>query len=158
MKFWVINRQQLMFAAACFIFGFVFGLTAAIIHSGRLIDEILIELDTLTSELSERNSRIERLEESLADRRRRVVQDIKLELNIKDPHLSLKIADTIRGLLHDLIGKELDSLVPRLIRSIIHNRIVYISGQPYVLKLQYLVLAETITAEISVTSESVVEE
>lgn len=158
MRLWIIDRQQLRFAAACFIFGLIIGTAAAIFYSGTLIDEMAINLDMLQSELSERDSRIERLEESLADRRRRVVKDLRLELSVKDPHLSLKIGDTARNLLHDLIGQEVDSLDPRLIRSIIHNRIISINGQAYTLKLQFLVIAETVTAEILVASDLMIEE
>ena len=157
MRLWIIDRQQLRFAAACFIFGLIIGTAAAIFYSGTLIDEMAINLDMLQSELSERDSRIERLEESLADRRRRVVKDLRLELNVKDPHLSLKIGDTARNLLHDLIGQEVDT-GPWLIRSIIHNRIISINGQAYTLKLQFLVIAETVTAEILVASDLMIEE
>ena len=154
MNLWLINKRKLQFGAACFILGFAIGTAASIFYSGAVIDEKVFELDTLYSELSERTRRIEKLEESLADQRSRIIKDLKVVVTIKDPHLNLKISDAVRQILSDLIGQEIAGLDPGLIRSIIDGRIIYISGEPYTLHLQYLVVAETAVLEISAEAGS----
>ena len=154
MNFWVVDRQLLLFGAACFFLGLIIGVTASIFYSGAMIDQKAIELEMLYSELSERNSRIEKLESSLADQRSRIVQDLKIGLNIKDPYLVLKISDAARQLLNELIGQELNKLDPNLIRTIIDGRVIYINDQPYTLYLKYLVLAETTALELDVKAGS----
>lgn len=152
MSFLVVTKKQLLFSLSCFILGLFTGLTSSLLYSGAAIDQKVIELETLYSELSERESRIERLEESLADQRYRVVKDIKLKMNIKDPHLNLKLSDHIRQLLTDLIGQEIGTTDPDLVRNIIDNRVIFMNEQAYTLTLTFLVIAETLTAEIHVTT------
>lgn len=151
MKLMVLTKKHLLFAFAWFIVGVILGVTSSMLYSGWTIDQKVIELDTLYSEISERDSRIERLEDSLADHRYRVVNSLKIQLNIKDAHLNLKISDALRALLGDLIGEEIASLDPILIRNIIDNRIIFVNNQPYSCRLVYLLIAETISVEVEVT-------
>jgi len=158
MHFWIVDRQVLLFALACFILGLMLGITASLFYAGVMLDAQEIELETLYSELIERDSRIERLEKSLQDQRYRVVKNLSVELNLKDPHLNLKLSTAVHQLLQDLIGQEIDRLDPNLIRSIIDDRIIQIGDQSFSLRLRYLVIAETLYAQILVSASNSITE
>ncbi len=152
MLFWIIDRQLILFSCACLILGAVGGFTIAMLQAGAIIDEKAIQLESVYSELSEKNDRIERLEESLFDNDALIVRELNLKLNIKDPHLNLKLTNTTRELLQDIIGQRIETLNPELIRNIIDKRIVFANDQAYTLNLKYLVLAEKTILEINVTT------
>ncbi len=152
MPFIVLTKQQASLVIAFFIFGLLIGSICSMLYAGWLIDEAAIERETLYSELGERDSRIARLEDSLQERRNRVIKGISINLDVKDRHLSLKLSDEIRQLVNDLIGREVDSLDPQLIRSIIDLRVLYVNDQPYTLKLQYLVISDQLSFFINISS------
>ena len=81
MNFWVVDRQQLLFEQP--VFPTDYRCTASIFYSGAMIDQKAIELETLYSELS-KAQQPSKTRKRLADQRSRIVQDLKIGLNIKD--------------------------------------------------------------------------
>lgn len=150
MPFLVVTRRCLQIYAAVFVLGLVLGSTTTLLYSGHQIDEAYIQLETLHSELGEHQRRMTRLESSLTERRKRVVQSIAIELNITDPHVAIKVKEVIRDLLDETIGREVSTLDPKLVAGIINNRIIDVAGQVYALRLELLALSETLYVYVDV--------
>ncbi len=144
----VLTKTQALLILAFFVLGILIGMTGSILYSGWMIDQAVIELETLYSELGERDNRISRLEDSLQERRYRIVKGVNIELDVKDRHLNLRMANEIRSLVDDLIGRELESLDPKLIFSILDGRVIYVVDQPYTLSLRYLVVNDIISLNL----------
>ena len=49
MNFWVVDRQLLLFGAACFFLGLIIGVTASIFYSGAMIDQKAIDWRRFTA-------------------------------------------------------------------------------------------------------------
>lgn len=150
MLIYAITRGTLLRGVAVFLFGVILGATCAMLYSARLIDNTLIELETLRSELADSRSRNARLEQSLEDRRTRVVQDISINLDVTDRHLSLRLSQVARELIDDLIGQEIGSLDAPLIASVFSGRTVTVEGASYTFDLDLLVISETLELYLSV--------
>ncbi|NLY11312.1 MAG: hypothetical protein GX020_06485 [Firmicutes bacterium] len=154
MHIYALTRGSLLKALACFILGLIIGLTLAMIWSAWTIDKTLIEIETLRSELSEKQNAIEKLEFSLIERRQRFVKNISIIMDEKDQHRNLKIAQAVKGLLEDLIGREVDSIDPPLVFAILNGRTIAVEKQLFTLKANILVISETLTVYLSVTPHS----
>lgn len=152
MRIMLITRSQLYFILACFICGLLCGCTISMLYAARTIDEKVITLETLYSEISEKDVRITKLEESLKQQRSQIVREVKIGIDIKDPYLKLKLSDAIKALVIDLIGTEVSNLEPQLIRNIIDQRLLEINDVTYILSLQYLMLSESMYMEIHVAT------
>jgi len=126
------------------------------LYAAKTIDDTLIEIETLKSELGERDYRISRLEDSLQERRKRVVREIKIELDVKDKLLNLKLTEVARDLVDDLIGREIDTLDPPLITTIISGRSVSINKQSYTYNVDLIVISDTLTLYLEVV-EGIIE-
>ncbi len=138
-----LTRGTLLQVLAFFLLGTLFGATGSVLYHARNLDTLLMEQESLKSEVSEKENRILRLEQSLTTERHRVVRSILVTVSLKDPHTNLKVTKMVQDLLQDLIGEEIESLSPLLIKAIIDERVLQLEeGGRYALRLTLLALGE----------------
>ncbi|NLM54059.1 MAG: hypothetical protein GX195_03915, partial [Firmicutes bacterium] len=62
----------------------------------------------------------------------------------------LKLAHHARQLIDGLIGQEVSSIDPTLVAAVFHKRIVRIDQGQFELDLEYLIISDTITVNLTV--------
>ncbi|MGI6148459.1 MAG: hypothetical protein GX195_10810 [Firmicutes bacterium] len=148
--FFAITRQTIKAAAAIFALGLLCGASGTVLFNMDIVDQLYLEREMLLSELSESQVRIGMLEQSLTERRTRVVRAVSIQLNTGDQHLNLKLAHHARQLIDGLIGQEVSSIDPTLVAAVFQKRIVRIDQGQFELDLEYLIISDTITVNLTV--------
>jgi hypothetical protein len=149
--FLAITKKALRAALAFYLFGLICGAAGTMLFTLELVDSLYIERDTLASELSESRVRIELLEQSLSERRTRVVRSVAVQLDAGDQHLTLKLTGAARELLDGLIGQEVAAVDPTLVQAIFHRRILTVEQHQFEVNLKYLVISDIVTVNLDVT-------
>ena len=152
--FIAITSKTLRLAGAAFALGLISGVAGAVLFSINLVDQLYLDRETLQSELSEAQSRINMLEQSLTERRTRVVRSVAVRLDTGDQHLTLKLANHARQLVDGLIGQEVASIDPGLVAAIFHKRIVRVDQGQFELNLDYLIISDTVTVSLTAQKAS----
>lgn len=118
---------------ALFILGIMVGAVITMLAVGRQLDQAHLERRALQNRVIELNETIDRLEKAMDEQRQAVrVQSVKVSLmDPPDPFASLDIEEACRGLLADLIGKEVSALDLRLVHNLLEDRIVEVSTRRY---------------------------
>jgi len=148
--FFAITRQTIKAAAAIFALGFMCVASGTVMFNMDIVDQLYLEREMLLSELSESQVRIGMLEQSLTERRTRVVRAVSIQLNTGDQQLNLKLAHHARQLIDGLIGQEVSSIDPTLVAAVFQKRIVRIDQGQFELDLEYLIISDTITVNLTV--------
>ncbi len=150
--FVAVTAQTLKKAAALVIFGLICGTAGTVLFSMNLVDQLYLERETLLSELSDAQVRIDMLEQSLTERRTRVVRQVAVQLSAGDQHLTLKLTNHVRQLVEGLIGQEIAAIDPLLLAAVFQGRVVTVEDRHFELDLDYLIISDTVT--ISLTAQS----
>ncbi|MGI6037119.1 MAG: hypothetical protein ACOYD6_02705 [Limnochordia bacterium] len=149
-NFVVYTRFQLIQLGACLLLGLIIGLSGGLTIMGRKVDHLTIENQRLVSEAREMETRLERLEASLAQRRQHIIRSIKVEINHPQERIRLELQDVIQGLLKELVGREVRNIDPPLLEGMITGRVITIDEQDYLLTLTASHITETMTLYIDV--------
>lgn len=132
---------------AGFFVGILVGAAALNLVSGTHIDKAELEIERLHEEILEQSEQIATLEETLSQRQNLAVTEIQVHVAFEgdkdyDEYTTLEIEKTVKDLLKDVRGKEVSSLDPLLVRSIIDGRTVEISKLEFVLSVKCLLVSE----------------
>lgn len=146
--FMAITSETLKRALAVFLLGLICGIAGTVLFNLRLIDQFYLERESLLSELSEGRVRIAMLEQSLTERRDRIVRSVVIQLDAADQHLAVKLSSAARQLLDGLIGQEVSAIDPVLVAAIFQGRILSVEQQQFELNLNHLIISDTVTVNL----------
>lgn len=145
-----MKRPQFAFLL-CLQVGFLVGLLAGWLSLTVLVSARLEDYHRLirqyVSTISEKETRLQKLEEALAaaQERRYIVREIKLRLDYAGDEIErIALEEYARDKFSGLIGKEVQSVDVDIIGVIIDGRITALEGKEYVYNLDYAVLTETL--------------
>ncbi|MDI3533845.1 MAG: hypothetical protein PWQ82_210 [Thermosediminibacterales bacterium] len=127
---------------SAFLFGIILGAAGLNLFIAKKIDSLYLERESMLFKISEQETRLEKLEKSLAERWKRHVKEIIVfpDTQNNNSHVKIKIKQKVAELLKDLIGEEIDKIDPLLIYNIVNDRKLTIEGKDYLLKVEVIVM------------------
>ncbi|WP_353894094.1 hypothetical protein PRVXH_000869 [Proteinivorax hydrogeniformans] len=143
MRLLYFSFKKLIRTIGILLIGVLAGAVISQILQGRIIDELYIEKKQLQTHVVELQNTIDRLEDSQLKKQVLVVRELEVFLEYDDEVIALELKGRINELLNNLIGEEVDSINPNLVRNIVHNRTFVIEDRRYKSSLDMLIIAET---------------
>jgi len=137
-------------AAAAFLLGLAFGTAGTVLFSANMVDQLYLEQERMLSELSEAENRIAMLEQSLTERRTRVVKSVSVQLDAGDQRLTLKLAGHAHQLVEGLVGREVSAIDPDTLAAVFDKRILAVEEGQFELSMKHLIISDTVTIKLSV--------
>ncbi len=126
---------------AAFILGVIFGITLFNLLISPELDQLLFEREELKSTIDTQETKLNKLEESLAQARHRIIQNLEIKLpDTLDKHLKQKLKQDIFELLKSLIGREIKKIDGSLLAETLDNRIVIVEKKNYQLDLNWFII------------------
>lgn len=126
--------------ASIFFLGIIVGAASVNLIFSKRMDLLFLENAELHIKLEEQQNRLNKLEESLREHRKRVVKNIVIIPDTQNDLLKIKIRETAGNLLKDLIGTDLAKLDPMLVYNILNNRKITVNGIDIILDVELLVM------------------
>jgi len=108
------------------------------------IDEYHQKIKTLELLIEDKNLRLEKLEDTI-DKNKLLVKNIQISLNHKEDDLTrIGLEKNIRETLNKFVGKEVHNVDAEMLWEVMDNRIIKIADKEYKIKINKLVISETI--------------
>lgn len=132
---------------AGFFVGILVGAAALNLVYGTHIDNAELKMERLQEEILEQSEQIATLEKALSQHQNLAVTEIEVHVTFEgdkdyDEYTKLEIEKTVKDLLKEVRGKEVSSLDPLLVRSIIDGRTVEISKLEFILTVECMLVSE----------------
>lgn len=139
-------RDKIYFTLFCT--GMIIGGLVGIITYNSLvsyrIDEYHQKIKTLELLIEDKNLRLEKLEDTI-DKNKLLVKKIQISLNHKEDDLTrIGLEKNIRETLNKFVGKEVHNVDAEMLWEVMDNRIIKIADKEYKIKINKLVISETI--------------
>lgn len=136
-------------AIAIFTLGLLLGLSLMNLFHIHTLDRLYRIQNQLTTQLLDRDIKLERLSQNAAKDNISLVKDLKIEIDF-DGNVLIKdvIEGNIRFYLSDLVGKELSQVDGEMIYKIFNSRILEIEDKKIRLTMKYLIIDEVITISV----------
>lgn len=132
------------------VIGMIIGSIVVTIFVSYKIDEYYQKLNIYYTLLQEKDSKLEKLEESI-NNNRYILKDINIELeNFNDEIDGIELTKHIKEKYIDLIGKEIKEVDINMIEEIIDNRIMKFEDISYKLKVKKVLLSDILHIYIEV--------
>lgn len=142
-RFVLYTRRELLRLLASFIMGILLGAAVFMLTISRNLDRLHLENSSLKMELSTKEEQVQNLKKSIEEYRTWIIQDLIIEFKDDiDEHMSIAVEEEVRNLLHNIIGREIDSIDQELFYQTIDNRIIEINDKRYKLNLEALIIWE----------------
>lgn len=140
-KFLTLTKSQLLVICASFILGILLGSSIINIIIGRQLDQLLYEKKKLVAQVNNQQTKLNKLEKSLAQRKKPVIQNITIEFKTKlDKHTQQNLEEKLFELLNSLIGREITKIDTALLSTTLENRIIKTENQNYKLNLHWIII------------------
>lgn len=129
------------------------GLTGIILLNSFIsyrIDEYHKRIETLESEIEEKNIQLKKLEEAI-NKRRLIVKSIEVNIENEEDELSrIALQKHIKEKLGKFIGKEVSKVDIDLLWEVVDQRIMKIGDKEYKLEVDKLIISENIYVWVKV--------
>lgn len=128
--------------------GMIIGGLVSIISYNSLvshkIDEYHQKIQALELIIEDKNLRLEKLEDTI-DKNKLLVKNINISLNHKEDDLTrIGLEKNIRETLNKFVGKEVHTIDAEMLWEVLEGRIIKIADKEYTIKINKLVISETI--------------
>lgn len=154
-RFLTITKKELLVICAAFILGLILGSSIINLIIGAQLDQLLYEKKKLVATTNNQQTKLNKLQESLAHRKKPVIQNLKINItNQLDKHTQQQLEEKSFELLNSLIGREIAKIDAQLIASTIENRIIKTENDNYKLNLNWLIIHPTTTISFSLQKET----
>lgn len=151
-KFLTLTKPQILVICSAFILGIILGSSTINLIIGLQLDQLLYEKKKLIAQVNNQQVKLKKLEQSLAQRKKPVIQNIKIKITTKlDKHTQQSLEEKLFLLLNSLIGREIAKVDTELLGTTLENRIIKTENENYQLNLNWIVIHPT--AEFSFTIE-----
>ncbi|MBE3597269.1 MAG: hypothetical protein IMX02_00135 [Limnochordaceae bacterium] len=149
-RFHVVSWRRLLAWLAVFALGTTAGSTWATVRIGHQVDALARQRDLLEQRAADLEARMEKLQQSLSERRLRPLRSIEVKLAGLDPADELTLVREIRKLLQGLIGRPVDQVDPALVAQILDGRLVSAGGRAVSLALRQVWVTDSLTVWVDV--------
>ena len=153
-RFLTLTKAELLVISAAFILGIILGSSLINLIIGAQLDQLLYEKKKLVAKVNNQQTKLNKLEQSLAQRKKPVIQNLEIKINNKlDKHSKQNIEEQLFDLLNSLIGREIADIDTELLATTLENRIITIEDSNYKLNLTWLVIHPTTTISFTIKKE-----
>lgn len=143
-KFLTLTRSQALAFGAVFILGIIIGSSIINLIIGLQLDQLLYERKKLTAQVNNQQTKLKKLEKNLAQRRKPVIQNIKLIIESDlDKHTQHSLEEELFKLLNSLIGRKIKNIDTTLLSTTLEDRIINSEGVSYQLNLVWIIIHPT---------------
>lgn len=140
-----------------FITGFICGCLLGSLAVNSLvsfrIDDYMERIKYLESDIEEKNVKLEKYEESV-NKRKFILKSIELNMKLSEINEeefdSITAEKSIKEKYKDLLGKEVKSIDIDLVAGVIDRRILRIDGKEYQLKVDKVLLSDTMKLWVTI--------
>ncbi|MBM7622586.1 hypothetical protein [Sporohalobacter salinus] len=140
-RFLTLTQRELYQLLAAFILGVIVGGLIINLITARQIDQLIYENNELTNKIQTKNNELKKLEESLANRKWKVVQNIKIIIETEEnKHIKQKLKEKLYELLKSIIGRQMNKIDGTLISNTIDDRVILVDDTNYKINLIWLLL------------------
>jgi len=147
------QRSCLLCLRAGFLIGLLAGWLSLTVFVSARLDDYHRLIRQYVSAITEKDTRLKKLEASLAavQKRRHILQDITLHLEYSGGEIErIALEEYARAKFSGLLGKEVKDIDVELIGTIIDGRLAVVEEKEYVYQLHYAVLTESLILWLSV--------
>jgi hypothetical protein len=117
------------------------GITILNLLVGPQLDQLIFEREELLSEIESQQTTLDKLEESLAEERRKVIQDLTIEIENKiDKHIKQELKKDIFEILKSLIGRDISKVDGKLLAETLDGRIIIVEKKSYKLNFLWIII------------------
>lgn len=140
----VKKERCFFFLVTGFLLGGLIGIISFSTFISYRIDQYHHKIKTLESEIEDKNARLEKLEEVI-NKKKLVVKEVEVTLeNEEDEIAKITLQKHIKEKLDKFIGKEVNKLDGDMLWEVVDKRIMKIKDKEYKLKVNKLMISETI--------------
>lgn len=132
-----------------FLIGCVVGASALLAVKGHDVEHLYLQMAKLRAEYNQMQEENDVLKKDLIDKQRQVtrkIRKIEVETNAPDEFTKLAITKYVKERLRPLLEKELSYFDshPQLVTGLVDGRIYRSENQPYLIRVQSVVIGETL--------------
>ncbi|NLP27307.1 MAG: hypothetical protein GX370_00770 [Clostridia bacterium] len=150
----VKGREYFFLFCSGIIIGGLLGIISFNSLISHRIDEYHQKIQALELLIQDKNLRLEKLEDTI-DKKKLLVKNISISLNHKEDDLTrIGLEKNIRETLNKFVGKEVHTVDAEMLWEVVDGRIVKIADKEYKIKINKLVISETIMIWAEVLEES----
>ncbi|MFO7820067.1 MAG: hypothetical protein R6V17_07510 [Halanaerobacter sp.] len=143
-KFLTLTKNQLLLLGAVFILGVILGSSTINLIIGRQLDQLLYERKKLIAKINKQQTKLNKLEKSLAQQKRPVIQNINIEIITKlDKHIQQDLEEELFKLLNNLIGRDIAKIDTELLATNLEDRIIKTEDENYKSDLKWMIINRT---------------
>lgn len=155
LNFLVLTKRELIQLAASFLLGFILGSCLLNMWVGRELDQLIYEKKELIGKINNQQTKLNKLQESLKEQKKTVVQEIKINITTEDldKHLRQELKDKIFNLLNSIIGRNISEIDGQVLVENLDNRVIIIEQTNYQLDLNWLLIQPTTMVEFEISTE-----
>ena len=140
-NFLTLTKTDLLRLLASFILGFIIGITLFNLLITPQLDQLIYEKNKLLTKIENQQTQLEKLEESLAQEKKKIIQELEIEINTKlDKHIKQELKQKIFKILDSLIGRNINKIDGNLIANTLNERIIIIEKNNYELNLLWFII------------------
>ena len=154
-RFLTLTRNELYQLLAAFILGLIIGALIINLITARQIDRLIYKNKELTNKIQTKNNELKKLEKSLANRKWKVVQNLKIIIKTEEnKHIKQQLEEKLYELLKSIIGRQMNKIDGTLISNTIDDRVILVDDTNYKINLIWLLLQrETVVKVEAVNSD-----
>ncbi len=131
--------------------GALWGTTSVTAFMSHRMDEYYEQIKRLESDIMERDTRLQKLEESI-NKQKYMIKDIQIELLYEEDDLDkIALEKHIKEKYMSLLGKEVKSMDMDLIQALVDKRIMKVHRIQYQLKVQKIIVTDILKLWIEVS-------
>lgn len=154
-KFLTLTRHELHQLLAAFILGLITGALIINLINARQIDQLIYKNKELTNKIQTKNNELKQLEKSLANRKWKIVQNIKIIIKTEEnKHIKQQIKEKLHKLLKSVIGRQMNKINGTLISNTIDDRVILIDDNNYKINLIWLLLKQETIVKVAAASSN----
>lgn len=136
-----MTKNDILRLFASFLLGMIAGITILNLLVGPQLDQLIFEREELLSEIESQQTTLDKLEESLAEERRKVIQDLTIEIENKiDKHIKQELKKDIFEILKSLIGRDISKVDGKLLAETLDGRIIIVEKKSYKLNFLWIII------------------
>lgn len=140
-KFLTLTKNQLLLLGAVFILGVILGSSIINLIIGLQLDQLLYERKKLIAKINKQQTKLNKLEKSLAQQKRPVIQNIDIEIVTNlDKHIKQNLEEELFKLLNNLIGRNIAKIDTELLAANLEDRIIKTEDENYKSNLQWMII------------------
>ncbi|OCL25341.1 hypothetical protein U472_13370 [Orenia metallireducens] len=140
-NFLTLTKNDILRLFASFLLGMITGITILNLLVGPQLDQLIFEREELLSEIESQQTTLDKLEESLAEERRKVIQDLTIEIENKiDKHIKQELKKDIFEILKSLIGRDISKVDGKLLAETLDGRIIIVEKKSYKLNFLWIII------------------